>query len=41
MIAAGKKGMLKVTFAKAGRYPFLCTLPSHAPAGMKGVLTVK
>jgi uncharacterized cupredoxin-like copper-binding protein len=41
VIAAGKKGTLKVTFAKAGRYPYLCTLPSHAPAGMKGVLTVK
>jgi uncharacterized cupredoxin-like copper-binding protein len=41
IIAAGKKGTLKVTFKKAGRYPYLCTLPSHAAAGMKGVLTVK
>ena len=41
VIAAGKKGTLKVTFKKAGRYPYLCTLPSHAAAGMKGVLTVK
>jgi plastocyanin len=40
-IAAGKSATLKVTFAKAGKYPYLCTLPSHAPAGMKGVLTVK
>ena len=41
VIAAGKKGTLKVTFKKAGRYPYLCTLPSHAAAGMKGVLIVK
>ena len=41
ILPAGKKGTLKVTFKKAGRYPYLCTLPSHAPAGMKGVLVVK
>jgi plastocyanin len=41
VLAAGKKGTLKVTFKKAGRYPYLCTLPSHAAAGMKGVLVVK
>lgn len=40
-LAAGKRSTLRVTFAKAGRYPYLCTLPSHAPAGMKGVLVVK
>jgi uncharacterized cupredoxin-like copper-binding protein len=40
-LAAGKSGTLRVTFRKAGRYPYLCTLPSHAPAGMKGVLVVK
>jgi uncharacterized cupredoxin-like copper-binding protein len=40
-LAAGKSGTLTVTFAKAGRFPYLCTLPSHAAAGMKGVLTVK
>lgn len=41
VLAAGKRGTLKVTFKKAGRYPYLCTLPSHAAAGMKGVLVVK
>ncbi len=41
ILAAGKKGTLKVTFKKAGRLPYLCTLPSHAAAGMKGVLVVK
>lgn len=41
IVAAGKTRTLRVTFKKAGRYPFLCTLPGHAPAGMKGVLIVK
>jgi uncharacterized cupredoxin-like copper-binding protein len=41
MIKAGKTATLKVTFTKAGKFPFLCTLPSHAAAGMKGTLTVK
>ena len=41
VLAAGKKATLKVTFKKAGRFPYLCTLPSHAAAGMKGVLVVK
>jgi uncharacterized cupredoxin-like copper-binding protein len=29
-----------VKFAKAGKYEYLCTVPSHAQNGMKGVLTV-
>ena len=41
VIASKKNGTLRVTIKKAGRYPYLCTLPSHAPAGMKGVLVVK
>ena len=31
---------LTVTFKKAGKYPYLCTVPSHAVLGMKGTLTV-
>jgi uncharacterized cupredoxin-like copper-binding protein len=31
---------LKVTFAKAGKYPYLCTVTGHAAVGMKGTLTV-
>ena len=31
---------LKVTFAKAGKYAYLCTVTGHAAAGMKGTLTV-
>ena len=38
---AGKKGTLKVTFAKAGKFAYLCTVPGHAAGGMKGTLTVK
>jgi plastocyanin len=41
VLAAKRNGTLRVTFRKAGRYPFLCTLPSHAAAGMKGVLVVR
>ncbi len=40
-LATGKAGTLRVTFAKGGKYAFLCTLPGHAAAGMKGTLTVK
>ena len=29
-----------VTFKKKGAYPYLCTVPGHAAAGMKGVFTV-
>ncbi len=40
-LAAGKTATLRVTFAKAGKYAYLCTIPGHAAAGMKGVLVVK
>ena len=41
VLGAGTRGTLRVTFKRPGRYPYLCTLPSHAAAGMKGVLVVK
>jgi uncharacterized cupredoxin-like copper-binding protein len=41
LLSAGSKTTLKAVFKKAGKYKFLCTVPSHATAGMKGVLTVK
>jgi uncharacterized cupredoxin-like copper-binding protein len=31
---------MTVTFAQKGNYPYLCTVPGHASAGMKGVLRV-
>ncbi len=40
-LATGKAATLKVTFTKAGKYTYLCTLPGHAAGGMKGILTVK
>jgi uncharacterized cupredoxin-like copper-binding protein len=30
-----------VSFKKKGKYPYLCTVPGHAEAGMKGVFTVR
>jgi uncharacterized cupredoxin-like copper-binding protein len=41
LIQPGKTARLVVTFKKKGRYPYLCTVPGHAAAGMKGVFTVK
>ena len=40
LITPGASKTLKVVFGK-GKYPYVCTVPGHAAAGMKGVLTVK
>jgi uncharacterized cupredoxin-like copper-binding protein len=40
LIKPGKSAKLTVTL-KAGKAAYLCTVPSHAAAGMKGTLTVK
>jgi len=40
LISPGKTARLVVTLKK-GRYPYLCTVPGHAAAGMKGVVTVR
>jgi len=40
LLAPGKSETLRVSFEKAGRYPFRCTVPGHATAGMKGTLVV-
>lgn len=37
----GQSGALSVVFRKPGKYPFICTLPGHVAAGMKGVLIVR
>ena len=39
-IAAGKSATLTVTFTKGGKFAYLCTIPGHAAAGMKGLLQV-
>ena len=31
---------LRVTFLRKGAYPYICTVPSHAALGMKGVFTI-
>jgi uncharacterized cupredoxin-like copper-binding protein len=30
-----------VVTLKTGNYPYLCTVPGHAEAGMKGTFTVR
>jgi uncharacterized cupredoxin-like copper-binding protein len=40
LISPGKTAKLVVTLKK-GKYPYLCTVPGHAAAGMKGVVTVR
>ena len=40
LIAPGKSGKVTVTLKK-GKAAYLCTVPGHAAAGMKGTLTVK
>jgi nitrite reductase (NO-forming) len=41
MLGPGERATLMVRIPKAGRYPFVCTVPGHAAAGMKGTLVVK
>ena len=40
VVAAGKTTSVTATLKK-GTYTFLCPVPGHAAAGMKGTLTVK
>jgi uncharacterized cupredoxin-like copper-binding protein len=39
-IAPGKSASLTVLLSKKGKYEFLCTVPGHATAGMKGLLGI-
>jgi len=41
LLQPGKSAALVVTFKKPGKYSYLCTVPGHAAAGMKGVFTVR
>jgi uncharacterized cupredoxin-like copper-binding protein len=41
LIGPHKATTFSVTFHKKGRFPYLCTVPGHAQAGMKGVFTVR
>jgi uncharacterized cupredoxin-like copper-binding protein len=40
LLSPGSSATLTVTL-KAGKVAYLCTVPGHAAAGMKGTLTVK
>jgi uncharacterized cupredoxin-like copper-binding protein len=40
LLKTGASATLTVTFAKAGSYPYECTVPGHAAGGMKGTLKV-
>jgi uncharacterized cupredoxin-like copper-binding protein len=40
LIKPGKSITLRFASLKAGKYAYLCTVPGHAPAGMKGTFTV-
>lgn len=41
LIRPGKTVKLVVTFKKKGSYRYLCTVPGHAAAGMRGVFKVR
>jgi uncharacterized cupredoxin-like copper-binding protein len=41
LIQPGKTAKLVITFRKAGKFSYLCTVPGHAASGMKGVFTVR
>lgn len=40
MLSHGQSDTLRVTFLRKGAYPYKCTVPGHAAAGMKGVFTI-
>jgi uncharacterized cupredoxin-like copper-binding protein len=40
LLGPGKKGTVRITFAKKGHYGYLCSVPNHAQAGMAGAFTV-
>ena len=39
-LSHGQSATLRVTFLRKGHYPYKCTVPGHAAAGMKGVFTI-
>jgi uncharacterized cupredoxin-like copper-binding protein len=41
MLNPGASTTFKVSFGKAGKFSYVCTVAGHAQAGMKGKLTVK
>ena len=40
LVTPGQSNTLRVTFLRSGTYEYLCTVPGHAAAGMKGLIKV-
>jgi uncharacterized cupredoxin-like copper-binding protein len=40
VISPGQSATLRVVFLRKGSYPYKCTVPGHAAAGMKGIFTI-
>jgi len=40
LLSHGEDATLRVTFVRKGTYPYECTVPGHAAAGMKGVFKI-
>lgn len=40
LLSHGQSATLRLTFLRKGHYPYKCTVPGHAAAGMKGVFTI-
>jgi uncharacterized cupredoxin-like copper-binding protein len=40
LLSPGQSATLRVVFLRKGHYPYKCTVPGHASAGMKGVFTI-
>jgi uncharacterized cupredoxin-like copper-binding protein len=41
LVQPGHTAKLVVRFRKTGKFSYLCTVPGHAAAGMRGVFTVR
>jgi uncharacterized cupredoxin-like copper-binding protein len=41
LVQPGRTATLTVRIMRKDRYPYLCTVPGHAAAGMKGVFIVR
>ena len=40
LVSHGKSTTLRISFLRKGHYPYVCTVPGHAAAGMTATLTV-
>jgi uncharacterized cupredoxin-like copper-binding protein len=41
LVQPGRTAKLVVRFKKTGKFSYLCTVPGHAAAGMRGTFTVR